>query len=78
MDQNNTKSVEEKRSDNTESLELLQRLKNEVFDGSIGELALAMGRPMEEIQAWFSGEEEIDEDAEMKVHGIAKERLEGG
>ena len=58
-----------------DALELLQRLKSEVFDDSNAELALAMGRPVGEIDAWFSGDEEIDEDAEMKIHGIAQERL---
>jgi hypothetical protein len=58
-----------------DALELLQRLKTEVFDDSNAELALAMGRPVGEIDAWISGDEEIDEDAEMKIHGIAQERL---
>jgi hypothetical protein len=60
---------------NTDSLELLKQLKEQVFESSDAHLALAMGRPVEEIEAWFSGAEEIDEDAEMKIHGIAKERL---
>ena len=59
----------------TDSLELLKRLKSEVFESSDVHVALAMGRPVEEIEKWFSGAEEIDEDAEMKIHGIAKERL---
>lgn len=62
---------------NTDSLELLKRLKTEVFESSDVHVALAMGRPVEEIEAWFSGAEQIDEDAEMKIHGIAKERLGG-
>lgn len=53
----------------------LQRLKAEVFGGSDDELALALGRPTEEIETWLAGGEEIDEDAEMKINGIAKERL---
>lgn len=60
---------------NTDSLELLKRLKREVFESSDVHVALAMGRPVEEIESWFSGAEQIDEDAEMKIHGIAKERL---
>ena len=60
-----------------DALELLQTIKTEVFDDSNAELALAMGRPVSEIDAWFSGDEEIDEDAEMKIHGLAQERLGG-
>ena len=58
-----------------DSLELLHRLKREVFDGSDEELALAMGRPESEIIMWFTKGEEIDEDAEMKIRGLAEERL---
>jgi hypothetical protein len=58
-----------------DALELLQKLKTEVFDDSNAEVALAMGRPVSEINAWFEGDEEIDEDAEMKIRGLAQERL---
>ena len=58
-----------------DALELLQTLKTEVFDDSNAELALALGRSVSEIDAWFEGDEEIDEDAEMKIHGLAQERL---
>jgi len=59
----------------TDALELLGKLKTEVFDDSNAQIALAMGRPVSEIEAWFEGDEEIDEDAEMKIHGLAQERL---
>ncbi len=68
------KSMNDEYTD-ADALELLQRLKTEVFDDSNAELALAMGRSVSEIDAWFSGDEEIDEDAEMKIHGLAQERL---
>lgn len=58
----------------TESREILQRLKAEIFDNDNEKVAIAMGRPIDEIEAWFGGAE-IDEDAQMKMHGIAKERL---
>ena len=60
-----------------DALELLRRMKTELFDDSNAEVGFVMGRPVGEIDAWFSGEEEIDEDAEMKIRGIAKERLGG-
>jgi hypothetical protein len=60
---------------NSDSLDVLKRLKTEVFESSDEKLALALGRPVEEVQNWFSGEEEIDEDAQEKINGIAQERL---
>jgi len=60
--------------DETESREHLQRLKTEVFGSDDQQVALAMGRPIEEITEWLGGGE-IDEDAQMKINGIAKERL---
>lgn len=60
--------------DEGESRELLGRLKTEVFSSNDEDVALALGRPVEEIADWLSGGE-IDEDAQMKIHGIAKERL---
>lgn len=65
----------EEPGDRSANLELLRRLKSEAFDGSDSELALALGRPAGELHAWFSGDEEIDEDAEMKIQNLAEERL---
>ena len=62
--------------DETESRNVLQRLRNEIFNGSDEDLAIAMGRPIGEIQDWLGGGE-IDEDAQMKINGIAKERFAG-
>lgn len=56
-------------------LELLNKLKTEVFEGSDEKLAVALGRPTEELSAWMNGTEEIDEDAHEKIHGLAQERL---
>lgn len=62
-------------SKTSENLELLQKLKTEVCYDSDENLALALGRETEEIKRWFSGEEEIDEDAEIKIRALAQERL---
>jgi hypothetical protein len=61
----------------TDALELLKRLKSEAFTDSVGETALVLGRPQSEVDDWLSGAEQIDEDAEMKIRGIAQERLGG-
>jgi len=70
-----SETVETGKGGPAERLELLKKLKEQAFESSDAHLALAMGRPVEEIEAWFSGAEEIDEDAEMKIHGLAQERL---
>jgi len=61
-------------SDSSDAREVLGRLKREVFESSNRHLALALGRPVEEVDLWFEGGE-IDEDAQEKINGIAQERL---
>ncbi len=61
-------------SDSSETREILERLKNEAFESSNRHVALAVGRPVEEVDLWFEGGE-IDEDAQEKIRGIAQERL---
>lgn len=63
-------------NDKSDSRELLARLKHEAFESSNQHLALALGRPVEEIDLWFEGGE-IDEDAQEKINGLAHERLNG-
>ena len=60
---------------NMDDLELLHRLKREVFDGSDEQLALALGRPESEILMWFTKGEKPDEDAQEKIRGLAQQRL---
>ena len=62
------------KNDQSKNLELLKKLKEHVFESENEELALALGRPQSEIEAWLGGEE-LDEDAEMKIINLAQERL---
>lgn len=64
-----------KNGENSDVIKVLQKLKTDAFDSSDEQLALALGRDANEIKAWLEGDEEIDEDAEMKIHGLAQERL---
>ena len=66
---------EQKTNEETNVAQLLTKLRNEVFEGSDSQLALALGRPLEEIENWQRETEEIDEDAEMKIRNLANERL---
>ena len=44
------------------------------FGGDKFMFALALGRSEEQIEGMLNGAEDIDEDLEMKVRGIAQER----
>ena len=56
-------------------LELLNQLLKAEFGGDTRELAIALGRPEDEVTDWINGDEIIDEDAEMKIRGLVQERL---
>ena len=53
---------------------ILRNLRDRAFDASDEKLALALGRPLEEITAWHAGQEVIDDDVVMKARGIAMHR----
>jgi hypothetical protein len=54
--------------------EILRRLRDQGFDADDEKLAVALGRPVEEVQAWTGGDAPIDDDLIMKARGIAQER----
>ena len=60
--------------DETGGLALLRRLRDQGFEGDDLKLSVALGRPVEEVQAWMQGGEPPDDDIIMKARGIAKER----
>lgn len=61
-------------NNSSDSRDTLAKLKHEAFDHSDEKLALAMGKPVDEIQLWFEGGE-IDEDSREKINGLAQQRL---
>lgn len=54
--------------------ELLMRLRDAGFDGSDEKLALALGRPVEEVQGLLGDAKPADDDIIIKARGIAQER----
>lgn len=66
--------VDERGTSQTEGRAILKRLRDEGFEGSDEKLAVALGRPLEEVQGWTGGAEAVDDDVIMKARGIAKER----
>ena len=57
-----------------EAAKILRNLRDRAFEASDERLALALGRPPEEIAAWNAGTEVIDDDVVMKARGIAMHR----
>jgi hypothetical protein len=54
--------------------EILKSVRDAAFDASDEKLALALGRPTEEIEGFTSGSETIDGDAVMKARTLAMQR----
>jgi hypothetical protein len=69
-----TNQVDDQGTSETEGRALIKRLRDAGFNGSDEQLALALGRPVEEVQGWTGGAEPVDDDVVMKARGIAKER----
>lgn len=57
-----------------EPQECLQNLTDNGFDGDVARTALALGRDETQIADMLSGDQAVDEDLDMKVHGLAQER----
>ncbi|HEX8140504.1 MAG TPA: hypothetical protein VF544_23260 [Pyrinomonadaceae bacterium] len=67
-------AVDDRGTNQAEGRALLKRLRDRGFDSSDEKLAVALGRPLEEVEAWTGGAEAVDDDVIMKARGIAKER----
>jgi len=57
-----------------EPQQCLKTVCEQAFEGDRAKTALALGRTQDEIADMLSGNEPVDADLDMKVHGIAKER----
>jgi len=66
--------VDDRGSTQFDALRMLRNLRDRAFDSSNDKLALALGRPVEEIQTFTEGGAPIDDDIVMKARGIAKQR----
>jgi hypothetical protein len=67
-------AVDDQGTTESEGRALLKHLRDRGFNGSDEQLALALGRPVEEVEGWTGGAEPVDDDVVMKARGIAKER----
>jgi hypothetical protein len=74
MENKSEQEVDDRGTNQTEGRALLKRLRDRGFDSSDEKLALALGRPVEQVEAWTGGAEPVDDDVIMKARGIARDR----
>ncbi len=68
------RQVDDKGTSESEGRALLKHLRDAGFEGSDEKLAIALGRPIEEVEGWMGAADPVDDDVVMKARGIAKER----
>jgi hypothetical protein len=66
--------VDDRGTGQEKAAKILRKLRDRAFEASDEKLAIALGRPMEEITAWNAGHQVIDDDVIMKARGIAMNR----
>jgi uncharacterized protein HemX len=66
--------LDDQGTDQTAAAEILRNVRDRAFDSSDEKLALALGRPTEEIAEWTRGARSIDADVVMKARALAQER----
>ena len=63
--------IDDRGTDQSEALQILTSIRDVAFDSSNEELALALGRPTEEIEEWIGGAGTIDGDVVQKARTLA-------
>ncbi len=66
--------VDDRGTDQGKAAKILRNLRDRAFEASDEKLAVALGRPLDEVTAWGVGSELIDDDVVMKARGIAMHR----
>jgi hypothetical protein len=66
--------IDDQGTDQETAAAILTSLRDNAFDASDEKLALALGRPAEEVTAWIDGSETIDGDVLLKARTLAMER----
>jgi hypothetical protein len=66
--------VDDRGTGQEQAAKILLKLRDRAFEASDEKLAVALGRPTEEVTAWQAGLELIDDDVVMKARGIAMHR----
>ena len=66
--------IDDRGTDQSEAGRILKNIRDTAFDASDEKLALALGRPTEEIVAWTTGSKTVDSDVVMKARALAIQR----
>lgn len=66
--------VDDQGTDQEEAKRMLTALRDRGFEGDNEQLAVALGRSIEQVQHFIDGTETIDDDVVMKAKGIAMHR----
>ncbi|MGB7925228.1 MAG: hypothetical protein WCF57_18465 [Pyrinomonadaceae bacterium] len=74
MENRDEQEVDDRGTTQSEGRAILKRLRDNGFDASDEKLAVALGRPLEQVAAWTGGAEPVDDDVVMKARGIAQDR----
>jgi hypothetical protein len=66
--------IDDQGTDQAAASEILKHIRDNAFESSDEKLALALGRPREEIAEWTSGNGLIDGDVILKARTLAMQR----
>jgi hypothetical protein len=66
--------IDDQGTGQSEASEILRHIRDNAFEANDEKLALALGRPTEEIEEWTSGRGLIDGDVILKARALAMQR----
>lgn len=66
--------IDDQGTDQAQASQILKHIRDNAFEASDEKLALALGRPAEEIEGWTSGNGLIDGDVILKARTLAMQR----
>ena len=66
--------IDDQGTDQSEASQILRHIRDNAFEANDEKLALALGRPTEEIEQWTSGRGLIDGDVILKARTLAMQR----
>jgi hypothetical protein len=67
-------AIDDRGTDQAGASQILKHIRDNAFDASDEKLALALGRPTEEIEEWTRGDGLIDGDVILKARTLAMQR----